>query len=92
MCQWGKDVRCWVKIPADFSYTGQERWDWKPIDECISGIVNALNNAGIITEGSCCGHGKEDGNIFLEDGRMLIVRTIPNEIMAQRNCNILAED
>jgi len=42
------------------------------IDRCIAPIVKALNDAGIKTVSSCCGHGKWDGYILLED-RALIV-------------------
>jgi hypothetical protein len=35
--------------------------------------VAALNAANITTEASCCGHGKIDGNIVLEDGRRILV-------------------
>ena len=44
------------------------------IDPCIAHIIAALNAANIITLCSCCGHGKIDGEIMLEDGRFLIVR------------------
>jgi biotin synthase-like enzyme len=43
------------------------------IDFCIADIVAALNAANITTLASCCGHGKMDGNIVLEDGRILAV-------------------
>ena len=45
----------------------------RDIDECIYPLVKALNNGGIITAASCCGHGKRTGNIALEDGRELII-------------------
>ena len=86
MCKWGNTKKCWVKIPDDLSHTGKERWDWKPIDECIAPIVDALNDAGIFTVGACCGHGKKPGVIFLED-RMLTIEIIPDSIQEQRNCN-----
>lgn len=41
------------------------------IDFCISDIVAALNAANIKTVASCCGHGKMQGRISLEDGREL---------------------
>jgi hypothetical protein len=44
------------------------------IDFCIADIVSALNANNIITVASCCGHGKQDGIISLEDGRELIVK------------------
>lgn len=44
------------------------------IDFCIADIVAALNAANIITVASCCGHGKTDGVISLEDGRELNIK------------------
>jgi len=74
MCRWGNDVLLLVPIPAGLSHTGEFRWDWKGIDNCIAPIVKALNDAGIYTVQSCCGHGKADGVIHLHDGRMLIIQ------------------
>ena len=44
------------------------------IDYCIAHIVAALNAGGVRTLASCCGHGKKDGSIILEDGRELVIR------------------
>lgn len=44
------------------------------IDWCIHHIVAALNAGGVATKWSCCGHGTQDGQIALEDGRVLIVK------------------
>jgi len=44
------------------------------IDICIADLVAGLNAANIITVASCCGHGKQDGSIVLEDGRELLIR------------------
>ena len=74
MCKWGTDVEVQVTVPADASYTGKDRVDIKKIDACIAPIVKALNEAGIRTDASCCGHGKTDGFISLHDGRELVVR------------------
>ena len=41
------------------------------IDFCVADIVAALNAANISTVASCCGHGDQDGDIRLEDGRIL---------------------
>lgn len=43
------------------------------IDTCIHKLVLALNEAGIETFASCCGHGIQAGSILLEDGRELII-------------------
>ncbi len=45
------------------------------IDACIAPIVDALNQAGIYTIGSCCGHGRSSGSIVLADGREMIICT-----------------
>lgn len=44
-----------------------------PVDPCIAPIVQALNDAGIATIASCCGHGKRPGSIALADGREIIL-------------------
>lgn len=75
MCEWNDTVPLYVPIPADLSYTGEFRWDWKQVDRCLVPLVDALNKAGIYTASCCCGHGKGDGIIALHDGRELIIRT-----------------
>ncbi|RKY70962.1 MAG: hypothetical protein DRQ14_08075 [Candidatus Latescibacterota bacterium] len=44
------------------------------IDLCVADIVSALNAATLTTVASCCGYGRMDGRIDLEDGRVLIVK------------------
>lgn len=75
MCKWGDTVDLWVTIPTGSSYTGKKRKDKKPIDRCISDLVAALELSGIVMRGSCCGHGKDDGEIHLDDGRVLKIIT-----------------
>ena len=72
MCN--KDVVVRVKIAADLSRTGKEYWKDTKIDSCISDIVSALQSGGVDMRASCCGHGKADGNILLQDGRKLIIQ------------------
>ncbi len=43
------------------------------VDLCIQPIVQALNDAGLQTLASCCGHGRRPGSIVLEDGRELLI-------------------
>ncbi len=43
------------------------------IDECIKPLVKALNECGMETMASCCGHGNTNGNIVLRDGREIII-------------------
>jgi len=77
MCKHGEIVLLKVLVPKELSYTGKARWEIKGIDTCIAPIVKALNDAGIYTSNSCCGHGKEDRSILLQDGRELIIRRRP---------------
>jgi hypothetical protein len=43
------------------------------IDKCIHPLVKALNDVGMATIASCCGHGRTNGNIALRDGREIII-------------------
>lgn len=43
------------------------------IDECIKPLIEALNNAGLKTIASCCGHGNTLGTIVLADGREVLI-------------------
>ena len=43
------------------------------VDPCIAPLVAALNDAGIPTVASCCGHGHRPGTVALADGRELLV-------------------
>lgn len=52
----------------------------RSIDYCIGHIVAALNAANITTTACCCGHGEQDGMIGLEDGRVLIVKSLESQI------------
>lgn len=42
-------------------------------DPCIAPLVQALNDAGLQTVASCCGHGHQPPSIALEDGRWVVV-------------------
>lgn len=61
MCEWGNTIT--------YLYKG------KPIDvdKCIAPVVLALHHTRIDTVASCCGHGKQMGNIALEDGREILI-------------------
>ena len=81
MCKWGDTVDLLVPIPASCSYTGKFRWDTKPIDRCLVLYVRALNNAGLYTGGSCCGHGKNKGSISFHDGTVFEIDRVDPESM-----------
>ena len=36
------------------------------VDSCIAELVQKLNDLGVRTMNSCCGHGKDEGGIFYE--------------------------
>jgi hypothetical protein len=73
MCKWGTTTKMALTIPAHLSHMGHEYEKEVGIDSCIAPIVRALNDAGIVTIASCCGHGKQPGNIVLEDGREILI-------------------
>ena len=73
MCEHGDTLEVRVKIPADLSHSGEERWKDAQIDRCIAPIVRALQEGDIDMRGSCCGHHKGQGSIELADGRSLII-------------------
>jgi len=79
MCLSGNTKNVCVYIPADLSHTGKEHWKMVGIDACIADIVEALQDAGIDMRASCCGHGKRDGNIILQDGRILSIKGRVNQ-------------
>jgi len=69
-----------LKIPADLSSHGESYIGYRWIDSCIAPIVKALQEGGIDMRSSCCGHGKGDGKILLQDGRRLIIKGERNGI------------
>ena len=76
MCKHGDTVFIPIeKFPATYgkTYSGKTMIE---IDQCIAGIVLALNGGGVYTIASCCGHGKGPGDIMLADGRKLIIDEI----------------
>lgn len=74
-----------VKIPADLFSTGKEKWKMVQIDACIASIVKALQKGGIDMRGSCCGHGIMDGDIHLQDGRILIIKKDGDKYLSNRS-------
>lgn len=66
MCEWGTTKKILVK-------TEKETWKKEGIDKCIAPIVEALQKGGIYIKVSCCGHGRPLGDIYLQDGRILLI-------------------
>lgn len=42
-------------------------------DPCLVPLIKALNDGGLRTVASCCGHGRMVGNVALADGRVLLI-------------------
>jgi hypothetical protein len=42
-------------------------------DPCLAPLVKALNEGGMPTVASCCGHGRRPSTVALADGRELLV-------------------
>lgn len=74
MCRYGDWQDVEVTVPADLSHTGKARRKVAKIDRCIAPIIRAIDVAGIVMRGSCCGHGERPGEIMLDDGRCLVIR------------------
>lgn len=80
MCEWGNKVQvrlCRMQRGSNFA----------DVDECIAPIVRALNDAGIETVASCCGHGKNKGSIVLKDDRELVIEPSASEKYHEKKTN-----
>lgn len=44
-------------------------------DPCLVPLITALNDGGVTTSSSCCGHGRSPGWVMLTDGRDLLITT-----------------
>lgn len=71
MCEHGDTVALEVTVSADLAFEGVDTRKVKPIDRCIAPLVKALNDGGMTTVASCCGHGRMEGTVVLADGRDL---------------------
>jgi len=69
MCKWGDSIPLEVTILATGSHTGKERKDMKLIDKCLAPLIKMLNEYGIKTLSSCCGHGKTKKSWIMIDPR-----------------------
>jgi hypothetical protein len=45
----------------------------KSCDVCIQPLIQSLNDVGLETIASCCGHGKQPANIVLKGGREVMI-------------------
>lgn len=75
MCPHGTSAPLIVYVPPNLSHTARGRITRKPIDACIAPLIQALNEQGVLTANSCCGHQKGPGAVSLADGRELYLVT-----------------
>ena len=94
MCSYGDTVPVRVRIPTDLGHKGHAYWKYAQIDRCIALIVESLQMGGIDMRGSCCGHGKCEGDIHLQDGRVLLILSPEqgNVYMAKRSREASIDD
>lgn len=57
-------------------------------DPCLAPLVAALNDGGLPTVASCCGHGSRPGKVALADGRELFIA--PSYEAARRLDDLIA--
>lgn len=70
MCKWGNDIIVKLQRPM-----GVSQRDYCGVDACIAPLVQAMNDNGMETVSSCCGHGNRPGEIILADNRSVILCT-----------------
>lgn len=68
--------RVLVTVPKDLAVDGKARRKYVKIDACVAPIIRALQRGGVDMRGSCCGHGKREGHVHLQDGRALLVLSV----------------
>ena len=66
MCKWGTNTPLEVTIPSHLSSTGAAKRKIVDVDSCVAPLVKALNDAGVSTIASCCGHGHLPPTIAVE--------------------------
>lgn len=72
MCKWhGGTYK--GNLPVTLHHPRSDGIQTVSVDACIQTLVQAINNAGIQTLNSCCGHGQQPGWVAFEDGRHILI-------------------
>lgn len=72
MCKWhGGNYEGNLRV--ELAHPRKDGIDYCHVDACIQPLVQAINDAGIQTINSCCGHGQIPTTVALNDGRYVIV-------------------
>ena len=61
MCEYGTEVQMPVRVLPS------KEIKVKGVDACLAPLVKFLNDNGVQTWGSCCGHGKNRGSISIDE-------------------------
>lgn len=70
MCEWNN--LSLVKLCQPKEVSGREV---VPVDSCIASLVQRLNDIGLHTLGSCCGHNKRGLSVIIEiEGKVYEVK------------------
>lgn len=72
MCEWHGGTYA-GNLDVTLSHPRDDGISFCSVDACIQPLVQAINDAGLQTINSCCGHGKRPGWIALEDGRHILI-------------------
>jgi len=80
MCQSRNSTKVSLCVPRKYS----KRTTVK-VDKCIAGLVQFLNDRGIVTRGACCGHGKFNPSVIVEhEGKVFDVFSMVEVKRARR--------
>ena len=72
MCKWHGGTYE-GNVPVTLAHPRSDGIQTVSVDPCIQSIVQSLNDTGLQTLNSCCGHGVRPGWIALEDGRHILI-------------------
>ena len=74
MCNWGNTAKVRLMKPKEISGKIEVN-----VDRYIAPLVQLLNDCGIETISSCCGHGKMPASIILNGGLEITILDINKE-------------
>lgn len=63
MCKWGSRTK--VNVIRRANPFLEDGWYEIFVDSCLAELVQKLNKQGIVTEQCCCGHGNQEGEIWI---------------------------
>jgi len=73
MCKCPPDPKEEDRVLINLAHTTTKGHTIAGVDKCIAPLVQSLNDCGLQTIASCCGHNHQPGRISLEDGREILI-------------------